>query len=515
MSLLNSGDGPSPQDFSLNKGKNSLLFRKFKGFVKERALLDGVSSVLVALSGGPDSICLLHLLYLLSKTQDIKLHAAHFNHMLRGEEAERDADFAKKVCEANQIPFYLGAEEVACFAKEKKLCVQEAARILRYKFLKDTAASHGIEAIATGHTADDQAEELLFRFLRGSSLTGLSGIRPKRADGIIRPILFARKIDIVRHLNSHDIPFVTDSSNIQNKYARNKIRNVLLPLLQKEFNPSIVETLSRSAYLFQDDEDALNHYASHLLRKVIVYPDKNSGTDHLPDLVILDTEPLSQAKSAILRRVLLLATELAGIDRGKILSDHLLKLEHLAMERSPSGHYNLPDGFCASRIYRHIAIFRKELCNLKNGLENQLERLKLIKAPGTLDLGEYLGTITLTPRPMSNQEGVNKLGGPYPRPLFIKLDANTFPLQLRFKKQGDRFRPLGMKEHVKLKDFFIGRHVPKILREAIPLLVRGSEIAAVCGIEIGDEFRVENGHALEIIWQPSAFVKTIFSLGGA
>ncbi len=510
MSLLNSGGGSSPSKFSLNKGKNSPLFRRFKGFIKEKGLLDGVTSVLVALSGGPDSVCLLHLLYLLANKRHFQLHAAHFNHLLRGDEAERDALFAKRLCETNQIPFYLGSADVASFASEKKLSIQDAARTLRYRFLREIAETKGIDAVATGHTADDQAEELLLRFLRGSSLTGLSGIRPKRADGVIRPILFARKEDILSHLEKMGIAFVSDSTNMSDKYTRNRVRLTLLPLIEKEFNPSIVETLNRSAYLIQDDDDALADIAQKTFNLALVEIDKNENDSWQG--VILKTEALLKAKPAILRRALLLAMERAGVQRGKILSDHLLKAEHLARGKLPSGYYSLPDDFCAIKIYRHLLIAKGLTCHLTR--QDTVQKGDItIKGPGVVNLDEPLGKIVLAPKEISDiKKAVFKVKHGYPRTLYIRLDEKTFPLKLRQRKPGDRFRPLGFTDQVKLKDFLINRHIPKIIREAIPLLVHGSEIAAVCGVEISDEFKLEGGQALEIRWEPPPIMRILFSL---
>ena len=509
MSLLKKGGGRSPLKFDLSKGKNSPLFKKFKGFVRNFGLLNHVNSVLVALSGGPDSVCLLNLLFLLSKRAGFQLHAAHFHHGLRGAEADRDAAFSKNLCKVNDIPFFLEKGDVKELSQKRGLGIQDAARRLRYQFLKDIAGENAIDVIATGHTADDQAEELIIRFMRGASLEGLSGIKVRRDDGIIRPILFATKREILEHLSRTGIGFVTDSSNLEGKYTRNKVRQLLIPVIRKHFNPSISKSLSRTALLLQEDEEALMTLARKAYEGARQGLQKRNGGKASETLVVLSIDRLSREPSSILRRVLLLGLKDAGVSQERVVSDHILKMEHMVRDDIPSSTYRLPDGFMAVRIYHHLLISLDFVKNLKS---DGTREMPLIQGPGDIDLGPALGMIKIRETDSFSFENGLSRNLSYPRPIFLGYDKNLMPLGVRFRRPGDRFFPYGFKEPVKLKDFFIRRRIPKIVRDFIPILVKDGQIAGICGIEVAHPFRVTGERALIVSWKPTGILNQIFRL---
>jgi len=512
VSLLKNVDGLSTQDLHLKKGENSYLFKRFKGFIREKGLLEGASSVLVALSGGPDSVCLLNLLYLLTQKLNLKIYAAHFNHKLRGEEADRDSNFSQMICKANAIPIYIESKDVGKFAKEKRLNIQDAARKLRYGFLKRMAKEANIDLIATGHTADDQAEELLLRFLRGSALEGLSGIRARRTDNIIRPLLFAKKREILRHLQTYDIPFVEDSSNLTNKYTRNKIRRLLIPLIKSEFNPSITTTLSRTAFILQDDEDALMELALKAFNHASL-PEKSlsSYKDNLA--VTLSIEVLNRYHRAVKRRALLIALEKAGVPKDKILADHLLKLQHIVEKKNePSGSYRLPEKFLAIRIYDKLLLTKA--FNSEKKTESHQDLL-VIKKIGTIIFATPVGLVNI--QKVDFEQAMDSIvamknKATFPKALYLDAEKLSFPFQIRFRRPGDKFRPFGAQEERKLKKFFIARNIPKIFRDFVPLIIKEQKIAALCGIEIGDDFKVTGKKALKISWEPDEPLKSMLSL---
>ncbi len=507
MSLLNPGDGRSPLNFCFNKGANSKLFKKFKGFVRKRRLLDGVNSILVALSGGPDSVCLLHLLYLLCKKKGFSLHAAHIHHGLRGLEADRDASFSEQLCKENAIPFYIERINVEAYCKEKGLGIQDGARLLRYDVFRRLMAQMKIDVTATGHTANDQAEEVIFRLIRGSSLEGLSGIRPKRPDGFIRPLLFANKEEIIEHLMLMDIPYITDSSNLGNKYTRNRLRHTLLPIIKKEFNPSTTETLSRSALILQDDEDFLMSTAKKIFGSCVTFI-KDEGVDSItPYCVIFKRKRLSQAHPSILRRALLLGLERLGLYRSKIVSDHLLRMEQIVTSNNPSGLYTLPEGLLAVRAYERFFIIKKTHLDILKGQVQQMPLM--VKTPSTVKIGGLAGSLELRPvfEKVTMSLAIKKQS--FPKRLFVDRNSCSFPLSIRFRRHGDRFTPFGSKASIKLKDFLIAKRIPKIFRDSIPLVIKDEEIVAVCGIEVNERFKVKKGMALEIVWKPHDLVKVL------
>lgn len=211
--------------------------------------------VLCAVSGGADSMCLLHLLKSLEQARGIRVYAAHFEHGLRGEEALRDARFVEDWCRQSGIPCSVGHGDTRAEAGREHLGLEEAARKLRYAFLERTADELGCERIATAHTADDNAETLLLNLVRGSGGRGLSGIPPRRGK-IVRPLLETERGEILRYLEENGVPHVEDSSNESLDYSRNFLRHRVLPLL-RELNPGLNAVLGRTSSLLRQDEDYL------------------------------------------------------------------------------------------------------------------------------------------------------------------------------------------------------------------------------------------------------------------
>ncbi|MGC8736441.1 MAG: tRNA lysidine(34) synthetase TilS [Dissulfurimicrobium sp.] len=252
--------------------------------ITRHRLFEPGARILVGVSGGPDSICLLHILYLLSGTWDIKIEVAHFDHNLRGEESKRDARFVEEMAGRFMLPFHLGTGDVKAYARQNALCIQDAARALRYGFFKHVREKTGCTYIATGHTADDQAEEVLMRLLRGSGLAGLSGIPLQRQDGIIRPLLKVSKEGVLRHLAAFGLEFIKDSSNDNPKYLRNRIRKDLIPFLAMKFNPAIVNTLNRMTSLLSEEHQLLEDMAASAFGRALM---SNGGCHMVFDVLKL------------------------------------------------------------------------------------------------------------------------------------------------------------------------------------------------------------------------------------
>ncbi len=223
--------------------------------VKAFSLLDGVNSVTVALSGGADSMALLCALSNMKDELGIKLSAAHFNHKIRGAEADRDELFVKEQCKKMNIPLFVGSGNVPKFAEENHLSVELAARQMRYEFLSSVCGS----VIATAHTASDNLETMLFNIVRGTSSKGICGIPPKR-DNIIRPLILCTREEIENYCEENKIPFVTDSSNLCDEYSRNKLRLKAVPIL-KELNSAAEHNAIRAARSLYEDNDFLDGIA--------------------------------------------------------------------------------------------------------------------------------------------------------------------------------------------------------------------------------------------------------------
>ena len=221
--------------------------------------------VLCAVSGGADSMCLLHWLIELQKERGLQLYAAHFEHGIRGDESLQDAVFVEEQCRMLHVPLTIGHGDVPGFAVQQKLGTEEAARILRYRFLEETADSLGCDKIATAHTRNDNAETMLMNLCRGSGTKGLAGIPPVRGR-MIRPLLQTDRSEIEQYLERSGVPHIEDSSNQEDGCTRNRIRHRLLPILE-EMNPSVLSAFGRSASLLREDEECLCRMAEAFLNE--------------------------------------------------------------------------------------------------------------------------------------------------------------------------------------------------------------------------------------------------------
>ena len=233
--------------------------------IERFSLLRSGDRVLTALSGGADSVCLLHFLHENAEKYGITVCAAHYDHRLRGEESERDAEFSRSLCEKLGIEYILGSGDVAAYAAENRLGTEEAARLLRYAFLNEAAEKLGCNKIATAHNADDNAETLLINLCRGSGAKGLSGIPPVRGN-IIRPLLLTTRAEILQYLAENDLPHVEDSSNQSDDYTRNLLRHRVMPVL-RDINPSFAAAAARTAQSLREDETYFEKEAAEFIAK--------------------------------------------------------------------------------------------------------------------------------------------------------------------------------------------------------------------------------------------------------
>ena len=221
------------------------------------------TKVLTAVSGGRDSVYLLHWLRQLQRERNLTIGAAHFNHQLRGGEADRDEQFVRELCRQLEIPLFVGRGDVKAYGMEKNLGLETAAREMRYAFLEQTRQTQGYDCIATAHQAEDQAETVLLNWIRGAGALGLSGIPPVRGK-IIRPILNVSRKEINRYLLEHQLSFVEDGTNAMEICGRNILRHQVMPTLEK-LNPRFTEHVFASSQLLREDERCLNQMAEHFL----------------------------------------------------------------------------------------------------------------------------------------------------------------------------------------------------------------------------------------------------------
>lgn len=312
--------------------------------IDEYAMLPAGGTVLCAVSGGADSLCLLHFLRALAEERGFTLHAAHFDHRLRGEESTADAAFVENRCEMWKIPFHLGSGDVAETARREGTGIEETARALRYAFLEEIAETIGADVIATAHNASDNVETVLLHLIRGAGLQGLTGIPPRRGH-LVRPLLTTTREEIEAYLKERDLDWREDSSNADDAHARNYLRHQLLPRME-ELNPRFLSGMERTIRLLRQDNDFLNAQAAQVAAL---------GRWAEDDLVI-EARHIASAPAAIAPRAVRTLLSMLGNGSTDYASTHLEAVVDLARGDDPSAMVFLPGGLMAQRVYGELLL---------------------------------------------------------------------------------------------------------------------------------------------------------------
>lgn len=320
------------------------------------------NAVLLAVSGGPDSMALVRVMMHLAPELEIRIGIAHLNHGLRGSDAGRDQAFVQQFADAHGLPCFCETRDVAALARKRKLSLEDAGRRARYDFFSRTAAANGYTCIATGHTREDNAEQVLMALLRGSGPAGLAGIPARRGDRIIRPLIDCSRREITAFLTALGQSFVTDDSNRDPMFLRNRIRHHLIPLLEKNYNPGIKQGLHRLSRILGPE----NRFLEDLARQAFdVCVEKKEAVS-----VFLSLSGLEALDPALLPRVLRHAVRHVKTDLRRITHDHISAIRHLAAHAAPGSHLDLPDRI---RVYKT----RKQICVRKEALPlRQLGRMQ-------------------------------------------------------------------------------------------------------------------------------------------
>lgn len=449
------------------------LLNKVVATITKHSMLSGGERVLVGLSGGPDSVCLLAVLHSLRERFTLEISALYIDHGLRPRETGEEIEFCRNLCEHLNVPFRTKAINVKSYAQDQKMNMQEAARQLRYGAFDETSHDIGAHRIALGHTADDQAETLLMRLFRGSGPTGLSGIPPVRKN-IIRPLIEIGRGEIEKFLDDEKIEHIIDSSNLKENYLRNRIRLSLVPVL-KEYNPDIIETLSKTAAIFRDEEKYFEIIVTKALMKLI-----SRKSDSRIELFLA---PLEIMDKAIMRRVLRRAIDETKGLRG-ISFIHVEDIIGLIRRGDPGDRIYLPKGVRVIKGYSTLILTSAPPVTLGT---------YSFTVPGEIILKEagiLIRSSLITARELQ-APGQNKdlwiASGVFDA---AKLDS---PLVVRPRKDGDFFYPSGFGRRKKLQDFFVDEKVPRDERDRVPLVISGNDIIWVVGYRGDERFKVGEG----------------------
>ncbi len=430
-------------------------------YIKELDMLPDGGKVLCGVSGGADSMALLLALRELSDKLDIEPVAAHYNHMLRGEESERDELFVRGFCERNGVPAVFGRGDVASEAQRRKMSVEACARDMRYDFFEAAARGAGASFIATAHNSDDNAETVIFNLARGSSLRGLCGIPPVRGN-IIRPLLCVTRAEIEAFLLENGVPWIEDSTNTDARYTRNLIRNEIMPVLRR-INPRVSERIFETTSLLRRDENFLAETALTAL--------KGSA----PNEASINLNRLCSIAPALRGRVAAMLYVRAGGDARALTGRHIEDILGLCRSISPSARLSLPGGIEAFRRY-------DELCFGQIPASERFSAAKI--APGQ---GISLPGFELWCEKLS----VNEKFIQHEHTFYIKCANIKGAVLIRSREKGDIIRMSGISKQ--LKKLMIEKKIPARLRDGIPVVCDEEGILAVYGVGASDRARAVDG----------------------
>ncbi len=414
----------------------------FNRILVKRTRVEPGDRILVALSGGADSVVLLHLLLQAAEALKIEVRAAHLDHGMRAE-SDEDVLFVQDFCLQHKVPLTVGHRDIPALALARKQGLEEAARDERRAFLQETARQLGCHLIALGHHRDDQAETFLHRLLRGSGVSGLAGMR-LRSDPFIRPLLSFSRTQILHYLAEHRLPHVEDLSNADTSFTRNRLRHDLLPHL-REFNPRIDEHLARLSQRIALEEEFWD---------VQVAMNLSSICEEHGDGLWLSLEGLQLLHPALRARVLRGALERLRGDLRGIGAQHLGDIEDLLSSPRPEAELHLPRAWVARR-YQKLWL-RSQAPPIVGGFA------VAVPGPGVYDLPGGGQLLVSLEKGCAGEDAWR-----------VEFDAASvaFPLLVRSFVPGDRFFPSGAPGRRKLKDFFIDIKLGRELRRSLPLVV--------------------------------------------
>jgi tRNA(Ile)-lysidine synthase len=427
------------------------MIDEFKKFIFDNSLIKPDDKILLAVSGGIDSMVMAHLFH----QQGYNIGIAHCNFSLRAMESDKDEELVSQFANDHNIPFFSTRFETKTFAKENRLSIQMAARDLRYKWFEEIRMKNGYDLIAVAHNLNDNIETLLINLIRGTGLAGMSGIKPS-SNRIIRPLLFATRHDILTFRNQYKIVFREDKSNADTKYTRNKIRHLVIPVL-KEINPSIELTLNETSVRFSGFNEIVSGFMSQLRERI---------SEKKEQFITFD---ISQLKTYLHNKAILFELFKPFGITNALLIDLIKVIE------------GKTGGQIITETHRIIKN-RKELIVLEEEIRNEIP----FTINDELSFNSFPGISSAKNIRISETYEIPS----DPHVACIDSQKVTFPMTIRKWRAGDYFYPLGMKQKKKLSDYFIDKKYSRIDKENIFILESDGKIVWIIGDRIDNRFRI-------------------------
>jgi len=438
---------------------------KLHRYVKDQKLFCAGAKILLCCSGGADSVAMLQLFSRLRAQMHITLLAVHVDHQLRGAESDADVELVKQICLSLNIPLIVRKIKL-----DKREGLENQARKKRFASFREILELYRFDRIATAHHKNDQAETMLMNLLRGAGINGLAGIKPS-SGVVIHPLLCFSKQELVDLLTEEGVPWREDSSNSDNTFRRNKIRNELLPLIIDSINPAAVEKLSEQAKIFLETEQLLQAQAQKHLKRTVL---EQSG-----EAITLSLDKLEKLSRVEQYYVIKAAMASIGASEQDFFMHGFEEIIRLTAS-SGSKQTKLGNKVFVRKQYRELTLSSAEfVVSIPEPLSVEEDRCRAV-------YGDYRFSFKiLKVLPKKRDEGGFRV--------YLDADKVRFPFTIRSRQEGDRFIPLGMKQQKRLKEFFIDQKVPKFERDSIPLFDDGEKIFWVVGHRLDARVAIDSG----------------------
>lgn len=467
-----------------------MVMEKVRKTIEERSLIKKGEHIVVGVSGGPDSVCLLYTLFNLSKDLDLSLYAVHINHCLRGRDADLDQEYTESLCKKLGIPCYVFSYDVKGMAAKEGLTTEEMGRLVRYQSF-DRIREQIIESehkkgrtaavkIAVAQNLNDQAETVLMRIIRGTGTDGLSAMEYIRDGKIIRPLLDVSRDEIEEYCRHNGLSPRIDLTNLEPVYTRNKIRLELIPLLREKYNENILSSLSRLISIASEDKDFIYSHVDEALHEVVLC---NTGPKRK-----LSRELYKKLHPAVRKRVISNIFKDLGLIQD-INAVHLDRGDKMITEGKTGDYMDFPRGFGLSISYNEAVLFRIDDESREKISGRKGDFCYAVNLDGITQIPVLNAALRVTIFSADQMERVN-----YGNPLIVYLEKNekirSGCLHVRTRRSGDYITPLGMSGTKKLQDFFTDEKIKREDRDCVPLVCSGREVIWVIGRRINDNYKI-------------------------
>ncbi|ADO77857.1 tRNA lysidine(34) synthetase TilS [Halanaerobium praevalens] len=446
---------------------------RFKEFIQKNNLLLNSSRILLAVSGGPDSLAMLDLFDKLKEELKIEIAVAHLDHMFR-KESKSEADFIERFAKKRGIQFFSKRVNLPQIIKTNKVSAEAAARQERFTFFKNIIAKENFDLLALAHHKGDQAETVLLNLFRGCGLKGLGGIELQakfKELELIHPMLIFTKKEILAYCQQQKLSPSFDSSNQENIYSRNIIRNEILPLIEKKINPKVKEVIAKNSKLIASEAEFLEKLAKKKYKELLV---KEKSTK-----IIIDFNSLLALDQVIQRRIYRQIYKRLNNNLDDLYLEHIFEIEKLIADKKTGRGVDIASGIRVEISYSNL-IFSKG-SQSKQKLENKIK----------INLGQK---IKINKKYSLKAKVVNEKDFAFvsdPKRAAFDYEKIDGPLFIRNRKAGDKLRPLGMKGQKKIKDILIDAKVPKYQRDQVPVIVDGNDnLLWLAPYKLSDKFKV-------------------------